>query len=126
MFCDLAADGGLLPPIRHWVVDEAHNAEAEARRAFSIDTSSDDLVSLARRVSAGVSISQRVLDRAERNVTLSDVEGETLFYALLNKARSAGEEFLRGGAAVSREAEGIALLRACEEGSGVMNTLICG
>ena len=25
LFCALAADGGLLPPIRYWVVDEAHS-----------------------------------------------------------------------------------------------------
>ena len=37
LFCDLAADGGLLPPIRYWVVDEAHSAESEARRAFSLE-----------------------------------------------------------------------------------------
>lgn len=34
-FCDIMADGGILPPIRHWVVDEAHSVETEARRQLS-------------------------------------------------------------------------------------------
>lgn len=117
MFCDLAADGGLLPPVRHWVVDEAHNAEAEARRAFSIDISSDDLVSLARRVSAG-SRSRSVFDRAERNVTLSDVEGETLFYALLNKARSAGEEFSEVALPFPEKLRGLLYFEPAKKGRG--------
>ena len=52
LFCDLAADGGLLPPIRYWVVDEAHSAESEARRAFSLELAEEDILSLARRVHA--------------------------------------------------------------------------
>jgi len=36
LFCDVMADGGILPPIRHWVVDEAHSVEAEARRQLSV------------------------------------------------------------------------------------------
>lgn len=35
LFCDIKADGGILPPIRYWIIDEAHGAEDEARRAFS-------------------------------------------------------------------------------------------
>ena len=35
LFCDMQADGRILPPIRHWVVDEAHGMEAEARSQLS-------------------------------------------------------------------------------------------
>jgi ATP-dependent DNA helicase DinG len=35
LFCDMEADRGILPPIRHWVIDEAHGAEAEARSQLS-------------------------------------------------------------------------------------------
>lgn len=115
MFCDLAADGGLLPPIRHWVVDEAHGAENEARRAFSIDISSDDLTSLVRRVSSG-SRSRGVFDRAERNVVLSDVEGETLFYALLNKARAAGEEFSEAASPFPEKLRGLLYFEPAKKG----------
>lgn len=51
MFCDLAADGGLMPPVRYWVVDEAHSAEAEARRAFSFELSAERLSQLISRAS---------------------------------------------------------------------------
>lgn len=36
LFRDLTTDGGILPPIRHWIVDEAHAAEAEARDQLSL------------------------------------------------------------------------------------------
>jgi ATP-dependent DNA helicase DinG len=35
LFCDVVADGGILPPIRHWVIDEAHGVESEARSQLS-------------------------------------------------------------------------------------------
>ncbi len=93
LFCDLAADGGLLPPIRFWIVDEAHGAENEARRAFSLELSVDDLNNLAQRVSASET-SRNVFVRAERNVVAPDSEGSgTLFYALTNKAKEAGRLF---------------------------------
>ncbi|MDO8880447.1 MAG: helicase C-terminal domain-containing protein [Coriobacteriia bacterium] len=36
LFRDLTTDGGILPPVRHWIVDEAHAAEAEARDQLSV------------------------------------------------------------------------------------------
>ncbi|WP_080801096.1 helicase C-terminal domain-containing protein [Arabiibacter massiliensis] len=93
LFCDLAADGGLLPPIRYWTVDEAHGAEAEARRAFSLALSAEDIVRLANRVSADEA-SRNVFVRAERRVVIPGAEeGSTLFYALTAKARVAGAAY---------------------------------
>ncbi|MDO9557682.1 MAG: helicase C-terminal domain-containing protein [Coriobacteriia bacterium] len=46
LFCDLTADGGILPPIRHWVIDEAHGAEDEARKQLSFGTSHQALAGL--------------------------------------------------------------------------------
>ncbi|TLM78802.1 MAG: DNA polymerase III subunit epsilon [Actinobacteria bacterium] len=43
LFRGMAASGGVLPPIRHWVVDEAHGAEAEARRQLSLEASHSEL-----------------------------------------------------------------------------------
>lgn len=99
LFCDLAADGGLLPPIRYWTVDEAHGAEAEARRAFSRSIAAEDLVRIANRVDAAEP-SRNVFMRAERRVSapIGD-EGATLFYALTAKARAAGSAY----AATARE-----------------------
>lgn len=36
---DIEADHNILPPIRNWVVDEAHSFEAEARRQWAIEAS---------------------------------------------------------------------------------------
>ncbi|MDZ4655242.1 MAG: helicase C-terminal domain-containing protein [Coriobacteriia bacterium] len=38
LFCDLTTDGGILPPVRHWVIDEAHGVEDEARKQLSSGT----------------------------------------------------------------------------------------
>lgn len=35
LFRDLTLGGGILPPVRHWIVDEAHAAEDEAREQLS-------------------------------------------------------------------------------------------
>ncbi|HET6498020.1 MAG TPA: helicase C-terminal domain-containing protein, partial [Coriobacteriia bacterium] len=43
LFRDLSSDGGILPPIRHWVVDEAHSAESEARKQLSMECSRPEL-----------------------------------------------------------------------------------
>lgn len=102
LFCDLAADGGLLPPIKQWVVDEAHNAEEEARRAFSIKLSAEDLIRLAERVDASET-TRTVFSRAERRVQAAAAdEKATLYQALSAKARSAGSAY----AAAAREFSG--------------------
>lgn len=40
---NVTADGRILPPIRHWVVDEAHGFEAEARRQWAVEVSGDEV-----------------------------------------------------------------------------------
>ena len=39
---NVETDGRILPPIRHWVVDEAHGLEAEARRQWACEVSGQD------------------------------------------------------------------------------------
>ena len=94
LFCDLATDGGLLPCSRHWIVDEAHATEDEARSAFAQKVDSEAIVRIAERVvdSAG---NRNLFTRVERSV--SGVEGEqlSLLFGLLAKAREAGEAFGR-------------------------------
>ncbi len=93
LFCDLAADNALLPPIRYWVVDEAHGAEKEARHAFSLELDTAALLRLAKKVSGSES-SRGLFTRAERQAVATQSEqGTTLFYGLTNKARSAGQDF---------------------------------
>lgn len=43
LFLDVVAMGGILPPIRHWVIDEAHAAEAEAREQLTIGAAHAEL-----------------------------------------------------------------------------------
>ncbi len=93
LFCDLVADGGLLPPIRYWTVDEAHGAEAEARRAFSLSLAAEDILRIANRVDEAEA-ARNVFARAERRVAApADGEGATLFFALTAKARAAGTAY---------------------------------
>jgi ATP-dependent DNA helicase DinG len=43
LFRDVVAMGGILPPIRHWIVDEAHAAEDEARKQLTVGASQSEL-----------------------------------------------------------------------------------
>jgi ATP-dependent DNA helicase DinG len=36
LYRDRAAAGGILPPLRYWIIDEAHAAESEARKQLSV------------------------------------------------------------------------------------------
>jgi len=94
LFCNIAADGGLLPTVRHWVVDEAHSTEDEARGAFASTVDSDALLRMAARVaeSAGA---RNVFSRAEKAVTAAPDEMLVQYYALVAKARQAGGDFAR-------------------------------
>lgn len=40
---DVEAEGHILPPIRHWVVDEAHGFETEARKQWAREISAEDV-----------------------------------------------------------------------------------
>lgn len=90
LFWDARFEHGLLPPIRYWVVDEAHNAEEEARHAFSTGLSSDFVKSLIRRLTSD-SARYNPLIRAERAEVGN--EAHTLLSTLLSKARNAGVAF---------------------------------
>ncbi len=116
LFCDLALDGGLLPPVRYWVVDEAHGAEDEARRAFSYTLDVDEIGRLRSRIAAD-DASRNVFLRAERRLAgraqatddqvaaalgeaglkraqeTGTSQGDTLLFALSSKARAAGKVF---------------------------------
>ncbi len=118
LFCDLAADNGLLPPIRYWVVDEAHGAENEARRAFSIEMPADDIRFLARRV-VGDESSRNVFSRAERAAVVPGrEEGAALFYALANKARSAGQAFAEAAEPFCEALRGLLFFDTNRRGKG--------
>ena len=94
-FCDVAADGGLLPRVRYWVVDEAHGAEDEARRALTLSLDATEILRLVKRLSSD-DPRQNVFVRTERRAPLdseSQPEASTLFFSLTTKARLRGKEF---------------------------------
>lgn len=43
LFRDVVADGSILPPIRHWIIDEAHSVEAEARKQLTLVASHTEI-----------------------------------------------------------------------------------
>ncbi|MDO4442667.1 MAG: helicase C-terminal domain-containing protein [Slackia sp.] len=94
-FCDLAADGGLLPEARFWVVDEAHGAESEARRALAVKLDASEMVRLANRL-ASQDAKRNPFVRLERRAPFDEgkqPEAATLFFGLIERARARGNAF---------------------------------
>ena len=83
LFRNVAADGKILPPIRHWVVDEAHSVEREARRQWAVTVSADESRSIFERLGGERSGS---LGQLVRNLAGSDAA--TLYMGLSAKATS--------------------------------------
>lgn len=83
LFRNVAADGKILPPIRHWVVDEAHSIEGEARRQWAVTVAADESRSIFERL-GGARIGS--LGRITRDLAASDAA--TLFMGLTAKATS--------------------------------------
>ena len=103
LFCDVAADGGLLPRAKHWIVDEAHGAEAEARRALAIHIDAAEIMRLCNRLSSQEA-KKNMFIRCERaaNFTGDMNEASTLFYTLTNKAQTAGRATAEAGEEFAR------------------------
>lgn len=113
LFCDIAADGGLLPPVRYWVIDEAHGAEEEGRQAFSLAISSEDLARIAQKA-ASEKASQNVFLRIERrfgNVLTADGADASGAERLFDKASgvSGGALFEKAQASERKTAPGEAV-----------------
>ena len=77
LFRDLQMDNGILPPIRHWVVDEAHAVEDEARKQLSLSISARDLDGVFNRIGAPRG---GVLATVRRRA--SELEGGDLLYGV--------------------------------------------
>ena len=78
---DVEAEGRILPPVRHWVVDEAHGFEAEARRQWAVEVSGEEARS-AFELLGGMrtGVIHSVMAQAMA------LEGSTLIVGLLTKA----------------------------------------
>ncbi|MDO9107650.1 MAG: helicase C-terminal domain-containing protein, partial [Coriobacteriia bacterium] len=77
LFRDVVAQGGILPPVRHWIVDEAHSAESEARKQLTLEAGHTELsVTLSALHSKGRG---GVIDTVRRKVRSSaGTHGELL------------------------------------------------
>lgn len=117
LFCDLASEGRLLPDIKHWVVDEAHGAEAEARRAMAVKLDAFDMVRLANRL-ASSDAKRNPYERVERRMPLDEglqPEAASLFYGLSGKAKASAHDFAE---AASELAHRMKDLLECDTGRG--------
>jgi ATP-dependent DNA helicase DinG len=53
LFRDVVAQGGILPPLRHWIVDEAHAAEDEARKQLTLGASHVEISAVLGALASG-------------------------------------------------------------------------
>lgn len=85
LFCDIIADGGLLPKSPFWVVDEAHNTESEARDAFASEIDAREILYVTRK-----------LDKSRNNIfkrARKIPEPSELLYSITGKGISAGRAY---------------------------------
>ena len=80
---NVSADGKILPPVRHWVIDEAHSFEREARRQWACEASAVE----ARRMFEQLGgIKSGAIHRAIGECSTG--EASTLVMGLITKAAS--------------------------------------
>jgi ATP-dependent DNA helicase DinG len=120
LFNDVALAGGILPPLRYWVVDEAHSAEDQARdqlsRRFSFSATRSSLSSLTMRDRASVVAAVRAAVVPGHG---SAAVGEDLTEALLSLAEQLGVEAATAATVLSNFAEYVSdvpELSACRSG----------
>ncbi|MDY4041855.1 MAG: helicase C-terminal domain-containing protein [Collinsella sp.] len=105
LFRNVAAEGKILPPIRHWVLDEAHSVEDEARRQWALAVSADESRALFEHLGGEKS---GALGHLTRELAGSDAA--TLFMgitvkavAAVQRASLAAAELFEGVRELSRE-----------------------
>jgi ATP-dependent DNA helicase DinG len=64
LFRDVSIPKGVLPPIRYWVVDEAHGVEDEARKQFSHSVDSSDMSSYLHKLGSATGPLKQIEQRA--------------------------------------------------------------
>lgn len=83
LFRNVAAGGKILPPIRHWIIDEAHSVEKEARRQWALTVSADESRMVFERLGGAQA---GALGRLVHGLAASDAA--TMFMGLSAKASS--------------------------------------
>ncbi len=111
---DVEAEGRILPPIRDWVVDEAHGFEAEARRQWAVEVSGAEARTLLERLGG----TQTGVIHAAM-VDAMACEGSTPLVGLLTKAASSAS---RASVALADLFEAVHGLAALARGDGGYDT----
>lgn len=115
---DVEAEGGILPPIRHWVVDEAHAFEAEARRQWAREVSGEE-ARCAFELLGGVKtgVIRTVMAQATR------LDNSTLVCGLLTKAAATAARAQVASAELFEAVHGLVPLARGGEGGYDLLTL---
>ncbi len=102
---NVEAEGNILPPIRHWVIDEAHSFEVEARRQWAVEISVTTCRALFEKLGGTRTgtISTLITQAAIQ-------EGSTLTIGLLTKAASSLRAASLACADLFAEVQGLAEL----------------
>ncbi|MCL2750492.1 MAG: exonuclease domain-containing protein [Coriobacteriia bacterium] len=85
LFCDVMSEGSLLPPVRHWIIDEAHGAEGEARRQLSSELDAKALTEAIRATLRGGGLLDSIRTKA------ASLDDGNLVLALATKASATAE-----------------------------------
>ncbi len=85
LFCDVMSEGSLLPPVRHWIIDEAHGAESEARKQLSNALEAKTLSEAVRAVLKGGGLVDSIRAMA------ANLEGGGVVTGLSSKASATAE-----------------------------------
>lgn len=85
LYCDVMSEGSLLPPIRHWVVDEAHGAEDEARRQLSSEVDAQTFTEAVRTALKGGGLLESIRTKA------TSTDGAGVVTGLASKVCSTAE-----------------------------------
>jgi len=85
LFCDVMSEGSLLPPVRHWIIDEAHGAEGEARRQLSSELDAKPFTEAIRATLKSGGLLESIRARA------AALDDGKIVLALATKASSSAE-----------------------------------
>ncbi len=116
LFRDVSLEGSILPPIRHWVIDEAHAIEKEARRQWAITVSADDARQALERLGGD---SSGVLGALARELAHSDAP--TLYLGLCARAAAGAT---RASGALAELFESLRSLARGSKGNGYEQLVI--
>lgn len=108
---DVEAEGRILPPIRNWVVDEAHSFEVEARRQWAVEISGTEVRATFERLGGTKTgaLHTALVEAMPR-------EGSTLMVGLLTKAAASASRAQTASAAFFEAVHG--LLSVAQNDSG--------